>query len=176
MPTDPMSSRYVRLNKGGCISSSPCTAIQWVPSSRSLFTVAHADGTLIIYDREREDSNFVPRDPGLNPLSFASSLPNAPNGTVSNIADPSLDANMASSASGAPTGRSGSSISSQSPETYEWHPLEEILVTPGPSGPPQGGSAPSGKEKVLRNPLSHWRVSRKGINGKLLSSYCPSLW
>ncbi|KAJ4475650.1 catabolite repression protein creC [Lentinula aciculospora] len=60
---DPISSRYHRLNKGGCVTSSPCTAIRWVPASASLFLVSHADGTIVVYDRDREDGTFVPHDP-----------------------------------------------------------------------------------------------------------------
>ncbi|EPQ30360.1 uncharacterized protein PFL1_01886 [Pseudozyma flocculosa PF-1] len=58
---DPMSSRYTRINKGGAITSSAVTQVRWLPGSESLFMAAHADGTLIVYDRDREDSSdFVP--------------------------------------------------------------------------------------------------------------------
>ncbi|KAF8637423.1 hypothetical protein AX17_002918 [Amanita inopinata Kibby_2008] len=60
---DPISSRYCRLNKQGCISNSPCTAVRWVPSSPTLFLVSHADGTIVAYDKEREDGMFTPQDP-----------------------------------------------------------------------------------------------------------------
>lgn len=59
---DPISSRYNRLNKGGSISSSPCTAVRWVPGSASLFLVSHADGTIVVYDRDREDGVFSPQE------------------------------------------------------------------------------------------------------------------
>ncbi|KAJ7112454.1 catabolite repression protein creC [Mycena crocata] len=58
---DPITSRYGRLNKQGSITNSPCTAVRWVPSSSTLFLVAHADGTIIVYDKEREDGSFTPR-------------------------------------------------------------------------------------------------------------------
>ncbi|KAJ3786895.1 WD40 repeat-like protein [Lentinula aff. detonsa] len=60
---DPISSRYHRLNKGGCVTSSACTAVRWVPASASLFLVSHADGTIVVYDRDREDGTFGPREP-----------------------------------------------------------------------------------------------------------------
>ncbi|EIN07210.1 WD40 repeat-like protein [Punctularia strigosozonata HHB-11173 SS5] len=61
---DPITSRYGRLNKGGCITSSPCTAVRWVPQSPTLFLVSHADGTILVYDKEREDfASFVPSEP-----------------------------------------------------------------------------------------------------------------
>ncbi|KAF8319334.1 WD40 repeat-like protein [Clavulina sp. PMI_390] len=169
---DAISSRYVRINKGGTISSSPCTAIHWVPSSRSLFIVAHADGTIIVYDREREDCTFVPRDPGVNPISLASSIPNAPNGMIPNLADPSHNPNLGSTAApggaGAALGSNGTPSSpTHSSETFEWHPLEEMLVTPGPSG-----LVSTGKEKTLKNPISHWRLSRKPINAFSFAPNC----
>ena len=126
--------------------------------------VSHADGTIIVYDREREDSNFVPKDPGVNSASSSSSAPNAPNGTTTSVVDPSPGTNTSSSNVGGPGSSLGSQ--SQSGDAYEWNPIDEILVSPGPSAPTQNGGVPVGKEKVLRNPVSHWRISRKGINGE----------
>ncbi|KAK2459699.1 hypothetical protein APHAL10511_008344 [Amanita phalloides] len=60
---DLVSARYARLNKQGCIINSPCTAVRWLPSSPSLFLVAHADGSIIAYDKDRDDGTFVPSNP-----------------------------------------------------------------------------------------------------------------
>lgn len=60
---DPIASRYGRLNKQGRISKSPCTAVRWVPSSPNLFLVSHADGTIIVYDKDRDDGLFAPQHP-----------------------------------------------------------------------------------------------------------------
>ncbi|KAI0780565.1 WD40 repeat-like protein [Trametes elegans] len=130
---DPISSRYGRLNKQGRICSSPCTAIRWVPDSPNLFLVSHADGTIVIYDKEREDGSFIPHEPGSSPP------PVFP-----------LDG--------------GSSNSSQG----EWNPLDSIFVTMPPWHPvTTGGPVPPGakqdKEKAAKNPVSHWRVSRRSI-------------
>ena len=58
---DPISSRYARINKGGAITTSPVTQVRWLPGSENLFMAAHADGSLIVYDRDREDSSdFAP--------------------------------------------------------------------------------------------------------------------
>ena len=57
--TDPITTRYLRFNKQGCITTSQCTCVRWVPGSRTLFLASHADGTIIVYDTEREDDpNF----------------------------------------------------------------------------------------------------------------------
>ncbi|KAJ7723958.1 catabolite repression protein creC [Mycena maculata] len=119
---DPISSRYGRLNKQGSITNSPCTAVRWVPSSSSLFLVAHADGTIIVYDKEREDGSFTPQDP-----VRASDSP------------------------------------SESPK--EWDPIDSIFVTMPPWHPVSGaGMGAQGKvEKVAKNPVSHWRVSRRAV-------------
>lgn len=149
---DPITSRYARLNKGvseslvfvpitrsnglqGCISSSPCTAVRWVPNSTTLFIVSHADGTIIVYDKEREDGAFTPQDP------------DAPNADASSGSD------------------DGSS-------QKEWDPMDNIFVTLPPWHPVTSGVTPptgkGDKEKAAKNPVSHWRVSRRSVVGKVL--------
>ena len=54
------SQKYVRINKGNIISSSPITDIRWLPGSENLFLASHVDGTLIVYDKERDDAAFIP--------------------------------------------------------------------------------------------------------------------
>ncbi|KAF8891256.1 catabolite repression protein creC [Infundibulicybe gibba] len=115
---DPISSRYSRLNKQGSISSSPCTAVRWVPSSTTLFLVSHADGTIIVYDIERDDGTFTPQDPVGTPIDTEGSL--SPNPPSSN---------------------------------QDWDPMDNIFVTMPPWHP----------EKTAKNPVSHWRVSRRSI-------------
>ncbi|KIY50819.1 WD40 repeat-like protein [Fistulina hepatica ATCC 64428] len=60
---DPIAARYNRLNKQASFRSSPCTSVRWVPSSATLFLVSHADGTIVIYDTQREDGSFTPQEP-----------------------------------------------------------------------------------------------------------------
>ncbi|KAH8154140.1 uncharacterized protein LAJ45_01908 [Morchella importuna] len=59
---DPMSNKYARLNKNGMINSHAVTDIKWLPGSENLFLAAHQDGSLIVYDKEKEDALFVPED------------------------------------------------------------------------------------------------------------------
>ncbi|KAF8913527.1 WD40-repeat-containing domain protein [Mucidula mucida] len=113
---DPISSRYGRLNKQGCISNSPCTAVRWVPSSSTLFLVSHADGTIIVYDKERDDGAFKAQDP-----------------------------------------------SASDDSSKEWDPVDNIFVTMPPWHPVSGPGLKTEKEKAVKNPVSHWRVSRKSI-------------
>ncbi|KAI0718287.1 WD40-repeat-containing domain protein, partial [Fomitopsis betulina] len=127
---DPMSSRYGRLNKQGRICSSPCTAVRWVPNSPNLFLVSHADGTIVVYDKEREDGAFVPNEPGTS--------------------------------SGSTEAGSRSSVGG------EWDPLDSIFVTMPPWHPVIAGGIMStvgrqDKDKTAKNPVSHWKVSRKSI-------------
>ncbi|KAI9065394.1 WD40 repeat-like protein [Trametes sanguinea] len=130
---DPISSRYGRLNKQGRICNSPCTAIRWVPDSPNLFLVSHADGTIIVYDKEREDGAFIPHEPGSSPPTV---FP--------------LDGTSSSSSQG------------------EWNPLDSIYVTMPPWHPVTAGGpvvpgAKQDKDKTAKNPVSHWRVSRRSI-------------
>ncbi|GAA6008987.1 hypothetical protein JCM10207_004056 [Rhodosporidiobolus poonsookiae] len=83
---DPLTARYSRLNKSGIITSSPVTSILWLPPAppddprspssppqtpgspshpienrSNLFLTSHADGTMLVWDKDREDTNtFVP--------------------------------------------------------------------------------------------------------------------
>jgi catabolite repression protein CreC len=62
--TRPSHPHSANKTKQGCITSSPCTAVRWVPQSPTLFLVAHADGTILVYDKEREDfTSFTPSEP-----------------------------------------------------------------------------------------------------------------
>lgn len=56
---EPLSQRYSRLNKNGVINQSPVTAVHWVPGSENLFCTAQHDGSVIVYDKEKEDAPFV---------------------------------------------------------------------------------------------------------------------
>ncbi|KFK36604.1 hypothetical protein AALP_AA4G145200 [Arabis alpina] len=54
-------------NKDGCVNNSSCTSIAWVPGGDGTFIVAHADGNLYVYEKNKEgatDSTFSAiRDP-----------------------------------------------------------------------------------------------------------------
>ncbi|ORY81457.1 WD40-repeat-containing domain protein [Protomyces lactucae-debilis] len=74
---DPVSTKYLRFNKQRCIAPGAVTAIQWLPGSESLFMATHANGLLVVYDKDREDVDFyaqlvadnmnVGEDPDRNP-------------------------------------------------------------------------------------------------------------
>ncbi|KAF2718423.1 WD40 repeat-like protein [Polychaeton citri CBS 116435] len=59
---EPMSQKYARLNKNGIINPAHVTSIQWLPNKENYFVAAHANGTLVVYDKEKEDAEFVPED------------------------------------------------------------------------------------------------------------------
>ncbi|KAF8744004.1 WD40 repeat-like protein, partial [Rhizoctonia solani] len=118
---EPLSSRYVRINKqvvhnvNQPMNLSPCTQVRWVPSSRTLLLASYADGTIVVYDTERQDAPFVPHDPS-KPMP----PPPAPPSTHD------TDEQKSSNGSG--------SAAAQSERM--WNPLNEILVTSngGPDG------------------------------------------
>ncbi|KAH9993809.1 WD40-repeat-containing domain protein [Russula vinacea] len=133
---DPIALRYGRLNKQGRISNSPCTAVRWVPSSPNLFLVSHADGTIVVYDKDREDGVFTPQAP----TASLASLTN----------DPAPTSPEASSSAG------------------EWNPLDSIFVTIPPWHPVNSAGAQAGggrgdRDKAAKNPVSHWKVSKRGV-------------
>jgi WD40 repeat protein len=43
--------------------------IGWIPGSENLFLAAHMDGTLVVYDKEKEDTIFTPEDEGTSRTS-----------------------------------------------------------------------------------------------------------
>lgn len=57
---EPMSQKYARINKNGAINNSPAVHVKWIPGSENLFMVAHANGQLVVYDKEKEDALFTP--------------------------------------------------------------------------------------------------------------------
>ena len=59
---EPMQHKYARINKNGVINSSPVGHVKWVPGSESLFMAAHHDGSLVVYDKEKEDAPFTPEE------------------------------------------------------------------------------------------------------------------
>ncbi|PHH86327.1 hypothetical protein CDD83_10409 [Cordyceps sp. RAO-2017] len=61
---EPMSQRYTRLNKNGAINNTPVSEIMWIPGSENLFLASHMDGSLVVYDKEKDDSQFMPEEEG----------------------------------------------------------------------------------------------------------------
>ena len=101
-----------------------------MPRSPHLFLVSHADGTIMLYDKEKEDGNaqFTPSDP---------------------------DALTA-----APT-------NDREETPTAWDPAEDILVSRPPWHPTLITTAPDPRKVAVKNPLSHWRVSRRAVHGEL---------
>jgi WD40 repeat protein len=80
---EPMSQKYARINKNvrlfavlcttqstaphmltrqGVINATAVSDIRWLPNSENLFLAAHMDGSLVVYDKEKEDAAFVAED------------------------------------------------------------------------------------------------------------------
>lgn len=50
----------------GMINHTAVSEVRWVPNSENLFLAAHMDGTLVVYDKEKEDVAFTPEDAETN--------------------------------------------------------------------------------------------------------------
>ncbi|KAH8684747.1 catabolite repression protein-like protein creC [Tricladium varicosporioides] len=59
---EPISQKYTRLNKNGIINPTPVSEIRWIPGSENLFLAAHMDGSLVVYDKEKDDAPFLPEE------------------------------------------------------------------------------------------------------------------
>lgn len=44
------------------INSHAVSDIKWIPGTDNLFLASHQDGSLIVYDKEKEDAPFIPED------------------------------------------------------------------------------------------------------------------
>ncbi|KAL1976160.1 hypothetical protein VTN31DRAFT_2442 [Thermomyces dupontii] len=65
---EPMSQKYARINKNGVVNNSAVTHIKWMPGSENFFLAAHANGQLVVYDKEKEDALFTPEPDGDVPM------------------------------------------------------------------------------------------------------------
>lgn len=59
---EPLSQKYARINKNGMINNTPVSHIKWIPGSENLFLASHYDGTLVVYDKEKEDAPLTPEE------------------------------------------------------------------------------------------------------------------
>ncbi|GAA6058230.1 hypothetical protein JCM3770_007423 [Rhodotorula araucariae] len=154
---DPLTARYSRYNKSGCITSSPVTSILWLPpppptlSSSSiadsspsalrsnLFVTSHADGSIVLWDKDKEDWNGFVAQPFPAPSSAA--------------ATPALGAGLQKenewplAGAGAATTALGKCAAGQ----------EDMVVSRPPATDRKGQST------AKHNPVSHWRLSKKAI-------------
>ncbi|TPX45366.1 hypothetical protein SeMB42_g04028, partial [Synchytrium endobioticum] len=54
----PISGKYARLNRSGAISKEAVTCIKWVPGAETLFITGYEDGSVVVYDKDKEDQAF----------------------------------------------------------------------------------------------------------------------
>jgi catabolite repression protein CreC len=155
---DPLTAKYTRLNKMGIIASSPITSVAWLPPSpanahnenhSNLFLTSHADGTMLVWDKDREDwSGFTP-----------TSVP-----TGINLHNPSLGGAGKENDWASSTNESSypGSDSKHAPMSTASLPagMSDLMVSRPPNVDKKGGAT------TKFNPVSHWRVSKKAITGE----------
>ncbi|KAK1759492.1 WD40 repeat-like protein [Echria macrotheca] len=79
---EPISQRYTRLNKNGIINGTPVSEIRWIPGSEHLFMAAHMDGSLVVYDKEKEDAIFAAEEDSAQQPQSNGEVKNGTNGAV----------------------------------------------------------------------------------------------
>ncbi|KAI5286375.1 hypothetical protein KEM54_006837 [Ascosphaera aggregata] len=82
---EPVSQKYSHINKNGIIVKSSVNDIKWIPGSENLFIAAMGDGSLVVYDKEREDAPFVSEEVELD--GVLSNLGRAPRGMNMGMGD-----------------------------------------------------------------------------------------
>ncbi|ORY15785.1 WD40 repeat-like protein [Neocallimastix californiae] len=53
---NPISGKYIRYNRNGCLNASSCTSIKWIPGSENEFIAAFNNGIVMVFDKDKEDS------------------------------------------------------------------------------------------------------------------------
>ncbi|QDS72183.1 hypothetical protein FKW77_004830 [Venturia effusa] len=72
---EPMSQKYSRINKNGAVNGSPVADIKWIPHSDNLFMAAHMDGTMVVYDKEKDDGPQVVPDENATVMDEKNGIP-----------------------------------------------------------------------------------------------------
>jgi WD40 repeat protein len=49
------------------INRTAVTDIRWLPNNENLFLASHMDGSLVVYDKEKEDATFVAEEQAATP-------------------------------------------------------------------------------------------------------------
>jgi hypothetical protein len=218
---DLMALKYSRFNKGGCCTDSGVTKVRWLPSispssatgatgsgggggasaaggagaggGEGLFISAHVDGSMLVWDREREDAEagkgWAPR---LWRLKGNTSNRRPSNASVVDwdprrgiivsrpglVHQPGYHEGEASINGASSTGINSNGEGYNSYDSAATHmaggmlsPKREDSHLPGEDEdhPPAGGAKGTAQQaaKWDKNPVTHWKVSRSKINGEL---------
>ena len=81
---EPLSQKYARLNKNGTIRGGAVQSILWVPGKESLFLAAFMDGTVVAFDKDKEDAALVPEEAAAMENGSTPHLNDATNGEAHN--------------------------------------------------------------------------------------------
>lgn len=155
---DPFCSRYTRFNKSGNVTdNSAVTSLLWIPGGgerEGLFMSAHADGSCVVWDKEREDpQTFTPHPWPPLPLS---------------VEDDDDDDDDEAAGGTAALNRAlrtkllGKSSTNRVSKVRRDERADDVVVTLNPN---------LSDKKTKLNPITHWRVSRKPIKGA-----SPAYW
>lgn len=139
---DPFCARYTRLNKSGCISGSAVSKTVWlaptVTRRDGYFVSSHVDGTVICWDKEREDWNGYVVEPWPKNDHILKSTPH-PSSPVTSRDKTSSNCNM-KTPHRVPVDSRGS----------------DIIISATNHGL-------SFEKRSRLNPVFHWRVSKKAV-------------
>ncbi|CAO3597832.1 unnamed protein product [Absidia cylindrospora] len=161
---DPLCNKYGRINKGGLMNASSITMIRWLQGSENLVMAAFNDGSLMIFDKEKEDEPFHP--------DMATDEKTRPRPSNSHS-----------------TSTTTSSSASSSPTVSQWHYHQKYSSPqqqPPSSSPLLSSSTnrsrickqtfqvskPSPKTSAKGNPVAHWKLSNQSITAFAFSPDC----
>ncbi|KAM0756354.1 WD40 repeat-like protein [Meredithblackwellia eburnea MCA 4105] len=173
---DPISAKYTRLNKSGIITSSAITSCRWLPPAPSfsanenianLFLTSHADGSVVVWDKDREDWNGFAPTPVPSPVPVP--VPDLGAGKENSWNGGSGSGNLSVNGdnnTGSLGGNSSSSIVNEEKHAPVGGGRQAAAMGVGPKGIVVSKPAAvdkKGQSTAKFNPVSHWKISNKPI-------------
>lgn len=149
----PISGRYSRHNRGSILPpGSGVTCIKWMPGSETVFWAGYDDGSVVVWDRERDDpaADFYPKEEISAKFAGLSKEP-PPNASLS-------------------TGSTGGALAPhQSAHSVFWtfkagKNGAATFLPPGTLAKPPSGAA--------SNPVALYKVSKKAVSTISFSPDC----
>ncbi|KAI7944976.1 hypothetical protein MJO28_010671 [Puccinia striiformis f. sp. tritici] len=135
---DPFCGRYTRLNKGGIVSTSTVTNLEWLKGSNQ-FVSSHRDGSLMYWDKERDDWNLS------TPFVFNSA-------TSDRIIQPTPKPNPN------PTTTTTTIDIDIDPRS------DDIIISDGLGPSSNTIHADTHHKRARFNPISHWKIATKSVS------------
>ncbi|KAI8096601.1 WD40-repeat-containing domain protein [Halteromyces radiatus] len=159
---DPLCNKYGRINKGGLMNSSSITMIRWLQGSENLLMAAFQDGSIMIFDKEKEDDAFRPDNDNDDDEDNDDDFDSGVDDELSSQTSPkSTDSHWHFHHKYSTATRTSNRIPSTKSNSRSRTPKQTFRV-----------SKSSSKLAAKCNPVSHWKLSNQSITAFAFSPDC----